>query len=133
MIPICLIKIDDNTYQCPIYKFKITTQILPIECNACEKISNIGHIIKLPPPTPVQLAQNFTKAMVKFAKSGLKLVSKQEYEKRLQICNSNQCGYYEKGRCLHPACGCFLSKKCWIKSENCPLDLWNEKKEQDPK
>ena len=73
------------------------------------------------PPT-LQLAKNFSKAITKHIVNGLKNVSPQQYKERLDICNG--CALMENGRCTHPDCGCFLDKKAWWASENCPLEKW---------
>jgi hypothetical protein len=77
---------------------------------------------KLPPPNITKLASNFGEAMVGYIKSGFKHVSTEEYKERLDICQN--CNNYNKGRCEHPECGCFVAAKAWIESEDCPKNKW---------
>jgi hypothetical protein len=73
-------------------------------------------------PTTKELVINFGKAMVGYIKSGFKHVSTEEYKERLDICQN--CNNYNKGRCEHPECGCFVAAKAWIESEDCPKNKW---------
>ncbi len=41
---------------------------------------------------------------------------------RLSICKSNECGMLKLGICT--ACGCPVSKKTKVWSEECPLNMW---------
>jgi hypothetical protein len=77
-------------------------------------------------PSATAMVINFGKAVVKHAQDGFKRVTLQQYQERLTICNKNKCGYRLKNRCTHPACGCFLDKKAWWNSENCPVGDWPE-------
>ena len=76
-------------------------------------------------PSSVRLAKNFGRAIINHIKDGLTKVSLQLYQKRLNTCNNCE-EFYHEGRCLHPDCGCFLSKKAWWASENCPIGKWPE-------
>ena len=71
-------------------------------------------------PSTVVLATNFGKAMLKYAKSGFKHVTTEEYKARLDICQ--KCDFYDKGRCT--ICGCVIIGKAWIASEDCPENKW---------
>ena len=59
-----------------------------------------------------------------------KYVSKEEYRKRLELCNScpdrlkatNGKSLKKTSRC--PLCGCFISLKAKLSTENCPADDW---------
>jgi len=73
-------------------------------------------------PSLFQQAKNITKAVGKHVASGFEKVSIQEYSERLSICSS--CEYERGGKCLE--CGCFLKKKAWWKSEDCPKDKWKK-------
>lgn len=75
-------------------------------------------IIPQKKPTIPQMIEHFTKAMVKWAKSGLKVVDKETYIKRRQTCSDCQ----PNGTC--PVCGCQLWAKVALATENCPKNLW---------
>jgi hypothetical protein len=120
MIPKCLEIIDKTHFRCPKYGFIIITDKFPINCDKCSRPKmnmNSG-------PSFPKMASNFGKAAVKFIKNGCKFVTLEQYKARLEQCNKNECGFYNGSRCLHPDCGCFLSKKAWLESEDCPLELW---------
>ncbi len=120
-IPNCLIQLDTTHFKCPKYGFIIITNKFPINCDKCSRLKmNTNQ----DGPSLPKMAANFAKATVKFIKNGGKLVTVEQYKKRLEQCNKNECGFYNGSRCLHPSCGCFLSKKAWVASEDCPLKLW---------
>ena len=75
-------------------------------------------------PNLGQKAINFTKAAAKHVRDGLVQVSDEQLEARLNICRSNQCGFYQDEKCKHQGCGCFLKLKAKWRSETCPMDLW---------
>lgn len=62
----------------------------------------------------------FLKAIKKYAGGGFKNVTLSEYTERLNICAV--CPEQENGICKK--CGCFLSKKAWWSTEDCPIDKW---------
>jgi hypothetical protein len=69
-------------------------------------------------PTLLQMASDFVKAMIRWGKSGLACVSKDEYIKRRSICNNCTDGW----RCPH--CGCMLWAKVALVTEKCPEGKW---------
>lgn len=71
-----------------------------------------------PKPTVPQMAASFTKAMVRWGKSGLKCVDKAEYIRRRTICSDCVDGW----RCPH--CGCMLWAKAALGTEHCPEKKW---------
>jgi hypothetical protein len=71
-----------------------------------------------------KLATNFAKAVAKHVVDGMKKVDIDVYVERLAVCNKNECGMRVKNRCTHESCGCFLDKKAWWASEDCPMGLW---------
>lgn len=73
-------------------------------------------------PSTLRMAANLTKAVVKHVSDGMRKVELQEYQNRLNICND--CPLRVKNRCTHKSCGCFIDKKAWWASEECPLDKW---------
>lgn len=74
------------------------------------------------PSTP-KILKNFAKAVVKHVANGLETVSLPTYQNRLNICN--KCEMRSENRCTHEECGCFIDKKAWWASEECPLDKWD--------
>ena len=75
-------------------------------------------------PSVVQQAGNLTKAVIKHVSNGLKLVTDEERERRMDICK--KCIHYMENngnpRCLD--CGCFLKTKTTWAKENCRLGHW---------
>ena len=75
-------------------------------------------------PSKIQQAKNFSKAAVKYAKSGFKNRTKEEIEAIKKICEPCDA-YYTKGitpRCKH--CGCCINLKVKWDSEDCPIGKW---------
>jgi hypothetical protein len=78
------------------------------------------------------MAWNLTRAVADFAADvaahGIRgaLVSAEEYERRLAICES--CvppeGYRTGNRCSHQGCGCYLSVKAKGRAFHCPVKKW---------
>lgn len=73
-----------------------------------------------PPISALALISRFLKAMIKWVRSGFKIVSTNQYDQRTDICWLCSVG----SRC--PLCGCFKRLKCLLKSERCPAKLWKE-------
>lgn len=69
-------------------------------------------------PSNKEMMFMFTKAMLKWAGSGFKIVKRDEFIRRRIICKG--CG--DGIRC--PDCGCFLHLKGALKTEDCPRGLW---------
>lgn len=70
----------------------------------------------------IQKAINFTFAAAKHAAGGFYLVSDEDYEKRLNICNTCDRLSPEDQTCLE--CGCNVALKARWASEACPLSFW---------
>jgi hypothetical protein len=68
--------------------------------------------------TLLQMAGDFAKAMLRWGKSGMACVSKDEYILRRSICN--ECT--DSWRCPH--CGCMLWAKVALATEKCSLKKW---------
>ena len=66
----------------------------------------------------------FTRALLQHVRGGLRKVSTEEKARRLAICTTGPCSEYDNGTCKK--CGCNLSIKASWKSEQCPLNKWNE-------
>jgi hypothetical protein len=73
-------------------------------------------------PSLLKQAGNLTKAVSKHVAGGLKEVSFEVYSDRLATCKD--CEFREKNKCLD--CGCFILKKAWWKSEDCPQGKWKK-------
>jgi len=73
----------------------------------------------LPPSLKTQ-AKTATKAAADFISSGFKKVARVEHDRRVEVCDS--CSDLAKGRCIR--CGCFMTLKAWLPSQNCPIGKW---------
>lgn len=79
-------------------------------------------------PSLLDMAKNFKKSTINWIKSGFKIVSKNQFNKRLKICR--KCEKWDEdvrlglGKCKAQGCGC-TKLKLWLQSENCPLHKWN--------
>ena len=71
-------------------------------------------------PNLIGKAKNLAKATAKHVAGGMKSATFEEYTERLSICKD--CEYQEKSKCT--ICGCFLKKKAWWRTEDCPKDKW---------
>lgn len=80
-------------------------------------------------PSLFKMAQNLGKAVVRHVKDGNREVTQEEYGARLSVCIG--CEFHKNGRCLHANCGCFLTKKAWWASEDCPEQKWPQLGEKD--
>jgi hypothetical protein len=95
-----------------------------------EKIHRAGQVVRPakslilpgqhPPlkPTILQMAADFGRAMIRWGKSGLACVTKDEYIRRRSICSECTDGW----RCPH--CGCMLWAKVALTTEKCPQNKW---------
>ena len=73
-------------------------------------------------------ALNFAIAFAGHVADGMRVVSPEEVERRLSVCEMNECGVFQGDRC--GSCGCpvnsedvFLNKLAWNTSK-CPKKLW---------
>lgn len=71
-------------------------------------------------PGPVTLGWNLVRAIRDFVADGCMTVSTEEYQRRLQVCES--CERRQEDRCLE--CGCNLMFKARGRAFECPLNLW---------
>lgn len=69
------------------------------------------------PPSLPEKALNFAKAAAKYAASGCKNVSTDEYVRRLEICAS--CEKLDAKSMSCNECGCYVKLKCLWATENC--------------
>jgi hypothetical protein len=78
-------------------------------------------------PSTFEMAVNLSSAMRRWAASGLKTVSEQEYEARSAVCSA--CAFWDAsarmglGKCNAPGCGC-TKLKLWLATEKCPIGKW---------
>jgi hypothetical protein len=77
---------------------------------------------KPPPPGALDMAASLGSALTKFAASGFRVASREEYNARMKTCAS--CDQFDKLRCY--LCGCFIDAKAWLPQEKCPLGKWAE-------
>lgn len=75
-------------------------------------------------PTIATRAGNFSKAMFRWVAEGFPLETKAEANRRVAICESNACGYFNGSICLHQRCGCYANIKRFIATEHCPIGKW---------
>ncbi len=71
-------------------------------------------------PGLLRMALTVAKALTKHVASGLKTVSGDVYQRRLQTCGT--CEHYTGVRCR--VCGCFAQIKARLPHEQCPLEKW---------
>lgn len=79
-------------------------------------------------PSVIQMAGNFADSMIKFVGGGAKLVSKEAYQARLEVCSL--CPQRNNNRCA--VCGCNLAAKAQLKADGCPLMLWPDQRSTQP-
>jgi hypothetical protein len=65
---------------------------------------------------------NLTKSLVSFVSDGCKLVTTEQYEKRLQVCDA--CEFRENRRCVK--CGCAIDWKARGRAFQCKEGKWEE-------
>lgn len=83
------------------------------------------------PPSKLEMAMNFTNAMIEFAKSGAKLASDATIEQRLLNCQVCEFRVMEGDKPRCSSCGCFLVKtplntagRATIAAMQCPIGKW---------
>lgn len=90
----------------------------------------IGRLDEDKPPLPsfITMAGNLATALKDFASDGFKMVPKDVFEHRLNICN--MCPQRRDNRCA--ACGCFVEKKASMRVSECPMKKWPAVAEEQP-
>ena len=96
-----------------------------IHCNSPRDIptkENVRELLKHRSEMPGLVTQgwNLVRAIRDFVADGCKTVSTEDYQSRLQVCES--CERCQEDRCL--ACGCNLMFKARGRAFECPLNLW---------
>jgi hypothetical protein len=71
-------------------------------------------------PSLPRQAWNLVASLASFVADGMRTVSKEQYQKRLEICDA--CGRRRGNRCTK--CGCRLSLKARGRAFKCPMDYW---------
>ena len=106
-----------------------TTVIVAIEDASIREEVEKGLRINRPrQPTISDMVINFSRAVFGFVKSGCKVVSEDEFKRRLEICRS--CDLWDEtarrgmGKCKHFKCGC-TKVKHWMEISKCPLGKWS--------
>lgn len=76
------------------------------------------------PPTKkmLDLLKSGGMAAAKWALSGFPVVTQDEQNKRLDICDECDHLYTEAARCN--LCGCYVKVKAWMSTEHCPQEKW---------
>lgn len=78
--------------------------------------------VKFQYPPILEQARNAVVAAGKAVTSGFAHVSKEEQERRLEICYTCEFWDSSQGRCSK--CGCFGAFKTWLATQKCPVDKW---------
>ena len=71
-------------------------------------------------PSFLKQGWNLAQSLTDFVSDGFRLVSKEQYEERLKVCDT--CDSRKGNRCLE--CGCQLAIKARGRAFRCPLDKW---------
>ena len=74
-------------------------------------------------PSLLKLALNFTSHLLNHVVGGMKNVSQEEMDRRIDICKG--CEFFTDGdRPKCSKCGCHLNIKARWESAHCPIDKW---------
>lgn len=73
-------------------------------------------------PSLLSKAINLVKGTAEHVVSGAENVSKEEFKKRIDICNS--CIHFVGKKEICGICGCYMSVKAKWKTSECPKDKW---------
>lgn len=71
-------------------------------------------------PSLSDMAIGLGESLASIAKSGVAVASKEEHNRRYQICA--ECVNFTNGRCS--ICGCFMKIKAKFAAMRCPADFW---------
>lgn len=76
------------------------------------------------PPTQgmLELLKTGGYAAAKWALAGFNIVSKEEQNRRLDLCEQCDKIHIPAVRCTE--CGCYVKVKAWMETEHCPLEKW---------
>ena len=73
-------------------------------------------------PDVFTLAKNFGNSVANHLADGMRKVTDEQLNNRIEICKTCDKFDAQEHRCKH--CGCFLNIKASWNSEKCPLDKW---------
>jgi hypothetical protein len=94
-------------------------------CWTAETYLRLKSQYTLPPLTIPQLASNFGKATLRWARAGFPVVNKQEWTHRLETCRSCPAWSEDARRGLGKCAMCYCTKaKHFLATETCPLKKW---------
>ena len=79
-------------------------------------------------PSMFQMAKNYTKSTIRFAKSGFKVSDDEMINRRLAICSDCKLFDHLQRRCMD--CGCPVDEKARRAVEPCPVGRWEMSDEQ---
>ena len=79
--------------------------------------------------TLFQMVKTFSKEIVKYVAAGSPVVSLEDYEERLEVCNT--CPHLIKKNQRCGKCGCLLQHKAKWKTTDCPIHKCPDKEQQE--
>jgi tetratricopeptide (TPR) repeat protein len=99
----------------------------PLGATTAEVRAGKSFAVAAPPsdrvgPGYLRMAVSAAKALTRFVGSGLKTVSAERFQERVQQCDG--CGYHTGLRCR--VCGCFTNLKARLPYEQCPVGKWRD-------
>jgi hypothetical protein len=81
-------------------------------------------------PSLTQKIINAAKAAGRVIEKGVDggdiLVSEETKNDRMALCVLNTCGFYDISNETCSACGCYLSQKAKLTTEECPMGYWGK-------
>ena len=104
---------SDGRWKCSVCGYECSTRFFKV----CSEVA----VSELRPPSIPKRAWNLAVSLAAFVADGCKTVDKEEYERRLHICD--ECEFRSSTRCLK--CGCNLSLKAKGRAFKCPIGKWN--------
>lgn len=82
---------------------------------------------EIKPPTAIELAINYGKAIAKWTAAGFPTVDDATFCRRMGMQGCGDCEWATKDAvsgevtCTHPKCGCPAAKKGFLSTETCPI------------
>lgn len=73
-------------------------------------------------PSLAQMAGSFAKEATKFLSKGMPVVTKEEFNRRMGICEACEKFNAESRRCF--VCGCFMDAKAKMATTKCKIGKW---------
>jgi hypothetical protein len=110
---------------CPIGKWDLS-KLQELDSNQTGESNSNKPNSSVTPPTLAKMASTFFSSTLGWAKSGLKTVTADQFEARIEICKGCELwegsGFAGTGRCKK--CGCSTQAKLRMATEKCPIDKW---------